>query len=201
MGDVLVDRKAIVRSEVISLAVAIGLLLLLCFILPVMTQNTTHTWYRANNQYIIGPAVNGVLIYSALRMKKFYNIIGVVLLPSLCAVALGILGINAIFMLYMVPIIWVGNMAIVCSFRLVFHKILTNNTSRYIAAALLGITLKVAVIFIGFLILRDFGLFPNTVASTLYSMMGVMQFVTATFGAALAFVFFKSTTPKGLQKF
>jgi len=186
MNDVLVDRKAWIKTEIITVAVVTGLLLVLCLGLPVFTQNVTSTWYRNYNQYLIGPLVNAALIYSGLRFKKVYNVIGVILMPSICVAVLGLIGINAIFMIYMIPFIWLGNMAIVFSFRLMFRKN-KNKTVRYVITAILGVGLKVSIIFCAFLVLRSFGVFPGPVAERLYTMMGVVQFITATCGAVIAF--------------
>ena len=174
------------RAEVVSVAVVAVLLLVLCLVLPIAMQNVQSTWYKANNQFLIGPVVNAALIYSALRFKKAYNVIGVVLLPSISVAILGAIGINAIFMMYMIPCIWLGNMAIFSSFRYLFRNV-KRDSVRYAITAVIGIGLKVALIFGGFLILRSFGVFPGPVAENLFLMMGVVQLITAACGAILAF--------------
>jgi len=173
------NKNLLIKKEIITITAIIAVLLVLCLALPLLTQNVTTGWYRQYNQYIIGPLVNAALIFSALRLKKAYSVLPVVLVPSLCAATLGLIGISAVFMLYMVPLIWLGNMAITLSFRYLFKN--------YIAKATLGITLKVAIIFCGFLILRSFEVFPTPVAEMLFTMMGMVQLITATVGAIIAY--------------
>jgi len=180
MSDVVVDRKTWVRAEVISVAAIASLLLVLCLAMPIVAPNV------ASNQYLIGPMVNAALIYSGLRFKKLYNVIGIVLVPSVCVAILGALGINAIFMMYMIPFIWLGNMAIVLSFRFLSRR-------RYHTKAIIGVGLKVAIIFCGFLVLQSLGAFPTPVAERLYTMMGVVQLITATCGAVIAYGAIKVT--------
>jgi len=204
MTNALVARKPWAKAEVITLAAVISLLLVLCLALPIATQNVTNNWYKNYNQYLIGPVVNASLIYAGLRLKKFYNVFGIVLLPSVCAATLGLIGINAVFLLYMVPIIWLGNMAIVLSFRFSFRNtsgLMRNKSMRFSLASVLGIGLKVTIIFCGFLILQNFGVFPTPVAEKLYTMMGVVQLITATSGAIVAFGLIKLIPAKRqLQK-
>ena len=165
-------------AEVLNVAIVMALLLTLCLAVPLLTQGVTNTWYRANNQYLIGPMVNAALIYGAFRFKKGLNVVAIVLVPSICMATLGLLGVNAVFMMYMIPCLWLGNIAIVCAFR--FLK-------RYSIAAVVGITAKVTCVFGGFLILRSFGVFPTAVAEQLFTMMGMVQIITATCGALLAY--------------
>jgi len=186
MSNLIVERK----TEAITITALVAILLTVCLALPLVMQNTTITWYANYNQYIIGPAVNAALIYSVLRLKKLHNVVGIVLLPSICAALLGAIGINAVFLLYMIPFIWVGNMAIVLSFRFLFRN--TKNAEvRYVMSAIIGIASKVAIIFAGFLIMRAFGVFPTPVAERLYTMMGVVQLITATIGAVIAYAVVK----------
>jgi len=202
MSDVLVDKKAWVKAEVITIATIMGLLLAVCLVLPIATQNVTSTWYKNYNQYPIGIVVNISLIYSGLRLRKLYNVIGIVLLPSICAATLGLIGINAVSLLYMVPFIWLGNMTIVLSFRFLFRNgkikidLMNKKSVRYVIASVLGIGLKVSIIFLGFLILRSLGAFPTLIAEKLYTMMGIVQLITATSGAIIAFGMIKLTRQK-----
>lgn len=184
-----------VRAEVINVAVVVTLLLALCLVLPIAMQNVQSSWYKANNQYLIGPMVNAALIYAALRFKKTYSVVGVVLLPSISVAILGAIGINAVFMMYMIPCIWLGNMAIFSSFRYLFRN-MKGESVRYAVASVIGIGLKVALIFGGFLILRSLGVFPTPVAANLFRVMGIVQLITATCGAVVAFGVIKTSNLK-----
>jgi hypothetical protein len=171
--EIIAGRKA----EVLNLAAVVTLLLTLCLVVPLLAGGAAAGPF---NQFIIGPLVNAALIYSGVRLRRAANLLLVATLPGAAAIALGVLGINAVFMLYMVAFIWAGNLALAFSFR-AFAK------SGYTVAAVFGITAKVALIFGGFLILRACGAFPTPVAETMFSMMGAVQFLTATLGAALAY--------------
>ena len=196
---IIIDKRTETRAEVINVTAVVGLLLLLCLAMPIVTQQfLAGTWYAQNNQFIIGPMVNAALIYSALRFRKTYNTVGIVLLPSVCTALLGLIGIQAIFLMYMIPFIWVGNMALVLSFRLMFNKqtgFTSQNrsaqhaytTTRYTIAAILGVLLKVGCIFGGFLLMNSLGVFPTPVAANLWTMMGIVQLITATAGAIIVY--------------
>jgi len=95
--------------------------------------------------------------------------------------------------MYLVPFLWLGNMAIVFAFRTlakqgVWGRYAPKSASaRFALASAIGIALKVSIIFGGFLTLRALGAFPAPVASQLFIMMGMVQILTATLGCAIAF--------------
>jgi len=201
MRELTATRKSAAATEVISITIVLGILLLLTFVIPLATQNVSNSWYKNNNQYLIGPVVNTMLIYSGVRFKKVYNMMAVIMLPSLSAISLYLLGVNAIFLLYMVAFIWLGNAAISLSFRLSFRKANTAGSVRYGVTAVIGILAKAALIFGGFLVLKDFNVFPTPVAEKLSVMMGVTQLITAAIGAVIAFIVIKAlrTSPRSLN--
>ena len=179
MNTIVIDKRAQTRAEVINVTAVVGFLLLLCLAMPIVTREfLAGSWYAQNNQFIIGPMVNATLIYGALRFRKTYNTVGIVLLPSICTALLGLIGIQAIFLMYMIPFIWLGNMALVLSFRKI---------TRYTVASIVGVLLKVSFIFGGFLLMNSFGVFPGPVATNLWTMMGIVQLITATAGAIIVY--------------
>jgi hypothetical protein len=180
-------KRISVTAEKVTLALSVALLLILSLALPILTQGITANWYTHYNQFIIGPLVNATLIYAGIRLRRARSVAIIIVLPSICAVTLGLLGISVTFMLYMIPVICLGNTAIALCARLIFR----GRASSFCAAAVSGIALKAFVIFGGFLLLSGFHLFPAPVYETFYTMFGVVQVVTATIGAGLAYVALK----------
>lgn len=80
------------------------------------------------------------------------------------------------YTVYMIPFIWIGNFAIVYLYKL----LLLNKNLSYFLTGVISIAVKVGVIFLGFNILRIFGVFPEKVALNLQNAMGFMQAITAT---------------------
>ncbi|MBU0627442.1 hypothetical protein KKG31_04880 [Patescibacteria group bacterium] len=71
-----------------------------------------------------------MLVLSALNLKK-YAILPIILLPSLAVLARGLIfGPFTIFLLYMIPAIWLGNFLLVWGIKY-FH--LTKNWNRWLA--------------------------------------------------------------------
>ena len=60
-----------------------------------------------------------------------------------------------------------------------------------ILAGIVGIIIKVAIIFASFNILNLFGIFPEKLVSTLQTNMGAVQAITATIGVVIAFVIYE----------
>jgi len=147
-----------------------------------------------NNQFIAGPAVNAALIVGAVRLSKLWGILPIVFLPSVSATVLNLFfAVGNQFMLMMIPAIWVGNLLLVLSFWIITNKEQgTRNRKqliRFIVAAVIGIGLKVGVIFGTYFALVQFNAIPygSPVAIAMWTMMGVNQLITASIGAVIAF--------------
>ena len=141
-----------------------------------------------NSQLIIGSIVNTALVVTAINLKGWKKIIGVVTMPSISTILGGYVFKSAsVYMVYMIPAIWLGNFALVYSYK----AILLGKQKNYFLAGIVGIIIKVAIIFTSFIILNLFGIFPEKLVSTLQTNMGAVQAITATIGVVIAFVIYE----------
>lgn len=140
------------------------------------------------SQLIIGSMVNASLIVTAMNLKGWAKILGVVTMPSISTILGGyVFKTASVFMVYMIPAIWVGNFALVY----VYKKILVQKNKNYFIAGIVGIVIKVAIIFGAFGILNLLGIFPQKLVTNLQTAMGMTQGITATVGMIIAFVIYK----------
>ena len=73
-----------------------------------------------NSQLIVGSIVNTALIMSAINLKGWKKILGVVTMPSISTILSGYVFKSAsVYMVYMIPAIWVGNFALVYAYKLI----------------------------------------------------------------------------------
>ena len=141
----------------------------------------------ANSQFIIGSIVNCALVMTAINLNGWLKIAGVITMPSISVVLSGYVFHTASpYMVWMIPAIWVGNFVFVYAYKFV----MLSKGKNYFLASVLGILTKVAIIAVGFMILKAFGIFPEKMVATLQSAMTVTQFITATIGAVGAFVIY-----------
>lgn len=142
----------------------------------------------SNSQIIIGSIVNTALIITAINLKGWKKIIGVVTMPSIATILGGyVFGTASVFMVYMIPAIWVGNFALIYTYKL----LMLSKNKNYFLAGIMGILIKVAIIFASFSVLNLFGIFPEKMVSSLQNAMGLTQLITATIGMFIAFVIYK----------
>ena len=138
----------------------------------------------ANSQIIVGSIVNTALIITALNVKGWKKIIGVITLPSISTILSGYVFKSAsVYMAYMIPAIWLGNFAIVYLYK----KLLLEKKWNYFLTGIIAIVVKVAIIFGGFSILNAFGIFPTKLVQNLQTAMGATQAITATIGMIIAY--------------
>ena len=71
-----------------------------------------------------------------------------------------------------------------------------EKNKNYFLAGVIGIILKVAIIFGGFEILNLFRIFPQKMVATVQTAMSITQTMTATIGMLLAFIIYKIETRK-----
>ena len=141
-----------------------------------------------HSQIIVGSIVNTALIMSAIHIKGWKKIIGIVTMPSISTVLGGyVLGTASVYMVYMIPAIWLGNLALIYFYKL----ILLEKKKNYFLAGVLGILVKVFVIFGFFEILNAFGIFPAKLVTNLQMAMGLTQLITASIGMLIAFTIYK----------
>lgn len=140
------------------------------------------------SQLIIGSIVNASLIVAAMNLKGWAKILGVVTMPSISTILGGyVFKTASVFMVYMIPAIWIGNFALVYTYK----KILVQKSKNYFLAGIVGIVIKVAIIFGAFNILKLIGIFPPKLITNLQTAMGMVQAITATVGMLTAFVIYK----------
>ena len=136
-----------------------------------------------NSQIIVGTIVNTLLILSALNLKGFWKIAAVVTAPSVSTILSGFVFKSAsVYMAYMIPAIWVGNFALIYAYKL----IMLAKKKNYFLAGVVGIVVKVAVIFGVFSLLNVFGIFPEKLVTNLSVAMSTTQAITATLGVIIS---------------
>ena len=146
-----------------------------------------------NSQLIVGSVVNTALIMAAVNLKGWKNILGVVTMPSIATILGGYVFKSAsVFMVYMIPAIWIGNFVLVYAYK----WLMLSKEKNYFLAGIVGIVTKVAVIAAGFFILKAFGIFPDKMVTTLQAAMTTTQLITASIGTVIAFVIYKIETRK-----
>ena len=140
-----------------------------------------------NSQIIVGTIVNTLLILSALNLKGFWKIAAVVTAPSVSTILSGFVFKSAsVYMAYMIPAIWVGNFALIYAYKL----IMLAKKKNYFLAGVVGIVVKVAVIFGVFSLLNLFGIFPEKLVTNLSVAMSTTQAITATLGVIISSVIY-----------
>lgn len=177
-------------SEVIQTIV----IALLAFVVPTFLAQLLKTVFgegsviTSNSQIIVGSVVNTILVISALNLKGWTKIIPIVTMPSISTILSGYIFKSAsVFMVYMIPAIWLGNFALIMAFKYIMFA----KNQNYFVASILGIVCKVAIIFGAFLILKKCNVFPEKVALNLQKAMSIIQLITATIGCLVAFCIYK----------
>ena len=141
-----------------------------------------------NSQLIVGTIVNAALVVSAINLKGWVKILGVVTMPSISTILSGyVFGTASVYMVYMIPAIWIGNFALIYSYKF----LMLGKNKHYFLAGIVGIIVKVAIIFALFNLINLFGVFPEKLVTTLSTAMGTTQLITATLGVILAFIIYK----------
>lgn len=147
-------------GEIIELIlISIGI-----FLVPAIVPQILNAVFGAtsaissNSQYIIGIIVNASLIVAGVNVKGWKKIIGLVTLPSISAILSGFVFHSAsIFTVYMIPAIWIGNFSIIYLYK----KLFVEKKLNYILASIMGIAVKVSVIFAGFSLLTAVSVIPS----------------------------------------
>lgn len=141
-----------------------------------------------NSQIIVGSIVNTALIISALNLKGVFKIAGVVTMPSISTILSGyVFKTASTYMVWMIPAIWIGNFALVFAYKL----LVVSQKRNYFFAGIVGVIIKVAIIFGMFSLFRVFNVFPDKIVTNLQVAMGTTQVITATIGVILSFIIYK----------
>lgn len=177
-------------SEIIQTVI----IALLAFLVPTFLAQLINTILGAesiiasNSQLIVGSVVNTVLVISALNLKGWSKTIFVVTMPSISTIMSGYVFKSAsVYMVWMIPAIWIGNFVLIFAFK----YIMLAKEKNYFLAAILGIIVKVSIIFSFFMILKAFNIFPEKLVSNLQKAMSITQLITASIGCLIAFVIYK----------
>lgn len=148
----------------------------------------TQSVITQNSQLIVGSIVNTALIISAINLKGWKKILGVVTMPSISTMLSGYVFKSAsVYMVYMIPAIWIGNFVLVYAYKLV----MLSKEKNYFLAGITGIITKVLVIAGGFMLLKAFNIFPAKLVTTLQTAMTTTQLITASIGMIIAFAIYK----------
>lgn len=183
------------KSEIVQTII----IAFLAFVVPTFLAQLINTFFGAgsvianNSQIIVGTVVNTILVISALNLKGWNKTIFVVTMPSISTIMSGyVFKTASIYMVWMIPAIWLGNFVLILSFKYIMIK----RNSSYFIAAIIGIIGKVAIIFGIFMLLKAFNIFPVKMISNLQKAMSLIQLITATLGSLFAFVIYKLENKK-----
>ena len=137
----------------------------IAFIIPIIL---------GHEQLIVGSVVNAALVLAALNLRGF-KLLPVILFPSLGALVAGVLfGGLTNALVYMVPMIWLGNAIFVLGIKELFVS-RKKNYGLVLGVSALG---KSALLFGAALVLVNLGLAP----ALFLTAMGVFQLITAVIG-------------------
>ena len=130
-------------------------------------------------QMLTGTLVNAFLIMAALHFKG-WKAAPIVILPSVAAVLSGVLfGPFTIFIVYMMPVIWIGNLVLVYLFKYL-HMMKNMNYWAALGGSALA---KSALLFGAAFVLVNLSMLP----AVFLTAMGVLQLGTAIAGGIVAF--------------
>ena len=100
------------------------LIFLLALLVPTFLGNIINNTFgktsviAQNSQIIVGSIVNTALIISAINLKGWKKILGVVTMPSISTILSGYVFKSAsVYMVYMIPAIWIGNFVLIYAYK------------------------------------------------------------------------------------
>lgn len=129
-------------------------------------------------QFLVGVLVNMALVRGALSLSN-KKLIPLIFLPSLAVIARGLIfGPFTVFLLYLLPFIWIGNIVLVSFIRKLKNKNIAFQTA-------LPALIKASTIGLPAFILIKISILPGA----LLLGMTVVQFATAILATASVFLF------------
>jgi len=141
-------------------------------------------------QILVGVLVNAFLVVASLNLDA-KKVMGLALLPSLGAIARGMLfGPFTFALVFMVPFIWMGNIVLVLAMKYLFGEKKVN----YFLSLGAGALLKAGLLFSSAYLLLQFSLVP----ALFLEAMGIVQLLTALGGGIVAFALWKMGARVGL---
>ena len=172
---------------------------ILAFLVPTFLAQLINIFFgsqsiiASNSQLIVGSVVNTLLVVSALNLKGWSKTIFIVTMPSISTIFSGYVFKSAsVYMVYMIPAIWIGNFVLIMSFK----YFMLEKKQNYILSSIIGIICKVLVIFGFFMILKAFNVFPEKLVTNLQKAMSIIQLITATIGCIIGFGIYKAENLK-----
>lgn len=135
-------------------------------------------FFLSHPQMFVGTIVNAALVMAAfnLRGKK---LLPVIMLPSIGVLSAGVLfGQFTSALLYMIPMIWLGNAILVFGIK----EFVLHRKMHKLAGLGLGAIAKTVFLFMGAYAMINFGLLP----AAMLAAMGMMQLQTAVLGGVFA---------------
>jgi hypothetical protein len=133
-------------------------------------------------QLLVGSAVNAALILAATYLRG-HKILPVIILPNIAVLLRGaIFGPFTIFLIYLIPFIWIGNAILVYVYKWMMHK-----KTNYFLATGAGALFKTTFLFSSAYFLVSIKALPAIFLTT----MGLFQLYTAGLGAIIAFSIIK----------
>lgn len=136
------------------------------------------------SQLVVGGIVNGALIYSALNVTKFKNILALIILPSIVTLSTGmIFATSNKNILYMTLFIWLGNIALITFVKLLY----LGKKLRFEISLIISAIVKAVIIYLGFQMFFNFNIITGTqkFLENFSFSMGIMQFFTCIIGGVL----------------
>lgn len=141
-------------------------------------------------QILVGVLVNAFLVVASLNLDA-KKVVGIALLPSLGAIARGMLfGPFTFALVFMVPFIWAGNIVLIGAMKCLFAERKVN----YFLSLGAGAFLKAGLLFSAAYLLLQFSLVP----ALFLEAMGIVQLITALGGGMVAFALWKLGARVGL---
>lgn len=177
-------RNLSARAEVIETTTISLALLLVSLALPLLLKVFPNNFISQNDQWLMGPVVNCALIIVGVNFKGWKRINSVVVLPSIIHLAnFYLFAIGTVYSLYLLPAIWLGNLAIVLATKFLY----THKKQNFFLSSAIAIAIKVGIIFGIYNLLCAVNIIPQNVASGLWTRMGINQLYVAAIGCIFAF--------------
>lgn len=147
------------------------------------------SFVATHSQLIIGSIVNGCLVLTALKLKGLSRILAVVTMPSVSTVLSGfVFGNGSVYMVYMIPFIWLGNLLFVYMIK----YLLLGKEANYGVTVAIASAIKTFAIYTGFSLLKGIVSMPEAVMNSLSMAMSINQLITAIVGSSLVYFIYKN---------
>ena len=131
-------------------------------------------------QLLVGIMVNFALIIAAVNVRGWNKVLPLIVLPSIAATVGGFLfGSFTIYLMYLIPVIWVGNATLV----FVMKYLYAVRQLSYLMVVPIASVLKMMILYSVTFILVFIGVLPNM----FLTVMGLMQMTTALVGGFIVY--------------